>query len=68
MERHGYPTDDSEYAEMLRALIEALDRTLDHGFGEFTVTCETGKNKRREVLLQHGLSEKYIIQPEELRD
>jgi hypothetical protein len=49
----------------MRALI--LDG-LRHGFFEYSVTCETVGNRRRQLIIRAGKSHKYHIAAEELQE
>lgn len=46
---------------MLERMDELVRDGLRHGFFEFTITCETGQGRRREVLIRAGKSERFII-------
>jgi hypothetical protein len=50
--------------DMLERMDELVRDGLRHGFFEFTITCETGQGRRREVLIRAGKSERFVI-PEE---
>jgi hypothetical protein len=52
---------------------EALDRLeglvvdgLKHGFFDYSLACEIGKNGRRQLVIRAGKSHKFIIPEEDL--
>lgn len=56
-----------------RQLNEALDRLeslvvdgLRHGFFRCTIQCDIGKANKRELVIEAGMSHKYVIPEDEL--
>jgi hypothetical protein len=56
-----------------RQLREALDRIeglvvdgLRHGFFDYSIACEIGKDGRRQLLIRAGKSHKFTIPEDEL--
>jgi len=56
-----------------RQLREALDQIeglivegLRHGFFDYSVACEIGKDRRRELVIRAGKSHKFTIPEDEL--
>lgn len=47
-------------------LQEILDEGLKEGFFEFSVSIRLGKDKRREVCIIAGKSQKFVIQKDEI--
>jgi hypothetical protein len=52
------------FSAMCARLQELLRDGLRHGFFEYSISCETGPNKRRFVMIRAGKSERFVI-PEE---
>ena len=54
-------------------LREALDRLcslvvdgLRHGFFDYSITCEIGKGRKRQLVIRAGKSDKFTIPEDEL--
>ena len=47
-------------------LFEIISDNLRHGFFRVTVSCEIGKGNRREMRIEAGKSDKFIIPEDEL--
>jgi hypothetical protein len=39
---------------------------LRHGFFDYSITCEIGKDRRRELVIRAGKSHKFTIPEDEL--
>jgi hypothetical protein len=64
------PLQSRTYGRQLR---EALDRIEDlvldglrHGFFDYSIACEIGKDGRRELVIRAGKSHKFTIPEDEL--
>jgi hypothetical protein len=64
------PLQNRTYGRQLR---EALDRVegllvdgLRHGFFDYSIACEIGKDGRRELVIRAGKSHKFTIPEDEL--
>ena len=64
------PLQGRTYGRQLR---EALDRIeglvvegLRHGFFDYSIACEVGKDRRRELVIRAGKSHKFTIPEDEL--
>jgi hypothetical protein len=56
-----HPTLD----QALTKIIHEIQAGLDHGFFDFTVTCEIVSAGRRRLTLRAGMSHQFVIPPEE---
>lgn len=57
--------------ELENALFQIRSLILDglrHGFFEYSVSCETVGNRRRQLVIRAGKSHKYHIAEEELEE
>jgi hypothetical protein len=58
------------YGPQLREALDRIERLvvdgLRHGFFECSLTCEIGKDGRRELVIRAGKSDKFTIREDEL--
>jgi hypothetical protein len=55
-----------QFQDFFKKIQELLTTYIRHGHFEITVTCQIGKNGRREVYVSAGKCSRYIIPSDEL--
>ena len=54
--------------QMLKKLNEIVLDGLEHGFFEYTVTCELMNNHKRRLVIKAGKSHQFTIPPDDLEN
>lgn len=62
------PKNVNQRERMLRKLNEIVLDGLEHGFFEYTVTCELMNNQKRRLVIKAGKSHQFTIPPDDLEN
>ena len=62
------PKNVNQRERMLRKLNEIVLDGLEHGFFEYTVTCELINNHKRRLVIKAGKSHQFTIPPDDLEN
>ncbi len=62
------PAGGPQLHEALSYLEGIVRDGVRHGFFSYTVTCEVGRNQRREIIIKNGKSRKFTIPEAEIAE
>jgi hypothetical protein len=63
---HGDADAGPQFREMVRCLEKILTEGLSHGFFRCSIAGEIGKNNRRVLVIEAGMSHRFTIPSDEL--
>jgi hypothetical protein len=64
------PSLGDRYGRQLRETLDRIERLLvdglRHGFFDYSIACEVGKDRRRELVVRAGKNHKFTIPEDDL--